>query len=231
MYDYRKWQHVFKLDPNKEITDEDLDKICESGTDAIIIGGTDGVTMENVVELLSRVRRYEVPCVLEISTIDAITPGFDLYLIPTVLNSTSPKWIVGEHQRAIKAFGDLINWREIVFEGYCILNENSKVARLTAANTELDSEDVAAYATIAEKMFRLPVFYIEYSGTYGDPEIVKRAKEELQETVLFYGGGIHCVERAKEMKQHADCVVIGNLIYENIEEALRTVQAVKGRSA
>lgn len=227
MYDYRNWQHVFKLDPNKEISDRDLDKICESETDAIIVGGTDGVTMDNVVELLSRVRRYQVPCALEVSTIDAITPGFDLYMIPTVLNSTSPRWILGEHQRAIKMFGDLINWSEIVIEGYCVLNEDSKVARLTDANTDLDPEDVAAFATIAEKMLHLPVFYIEYSGTYGDPELVKRAKKQLQETVLFYGGGIDSVARAEEMKQYADCVVIGNLIYENIEEALRTVQAIK----
>ena len=46
MYDVREWRHVFKLDPNKEITDEELDRICESGTDAIMVGGTDGVTLE-----------------------------------------------------------------------------------------------------------------------------------------------------------------------------------------
>lgn len=227
MYDYRKWQHVFKLDPNKGISDDHLDKICTSGTDAVIVGGTDGITLEKVVGLLSRVRRYEVPCALEISTIDAIAPGFDLYLIPTVLNSTTPKWILGKHKRAIKMFGDWINWREIVIEGYCVLNAESKVARLTSAQTDLDQEDVAAFATIAEKMFRLPIFYIEYSGTYGDPEIVRRAKEQLQETILFYGGGINSVARAMEMKQYADCIVVGNLIYENIGEALRTVQAIK----
>ncbi len=227
MYDYRNWKHVFKLDPNKPISDEDLDKICESGTDAIIVGGTDGVTMDNVVELLSRVRRYQVPCALEVSTMQAVTPGFDLYLIPTVLNSATTKWIVGEHQQAIKLFGELINWKEIVFEGYCILNEDSKVARLTEANTDLDEEDVAAFATIAEQMFRLPVFYIEYSGVYGDPQIVKRAKEQLTETVLFYGGGIKSVAQVKEMKPYADCLVIGNLIYENIDEALQTVRAAK----
>ena len=42
MYDFREWKHVFKLDPNKEITDEALEKVCESGTDAIMVGGTDG---------------------------------------------------------------------------------------------------------------------------------------------------------------------------------------------
>ena len=82
MYDFREWKHVFKLDPNKEITDDQLEKLCESGTDAIIIGGTDGVTLENVLDLMARVRRYTVPCVLEISSIETVTPGFDLYFIP-----------------------------------------------------------------------------------------------------------------------------------------------------
>ena len=51
MYDFREWRHVFKLDPNKGISDEKLEKICESGTDAVMVGGTDGVTLENVLDL------------------------------------------------------------------------------------------------------------------------------------------------------------------------------------
>ena len=43
MNEYLTWRHVFKLDPNKEISDRDLELLCESGTDAIIVGGTDGV--------------------------------------------------------------------------------------------------------------------------------------------------------------------------------------------
>ncbi len=30
------------------------------------------------------------------------------------------------------------------------------------------------------------------------------------------------------MAEHADVIVVGNAIYENFEEALKTVQAVKG---
>ena len=59
-----------------------LERICESGTDAIIIGGTDGVTLENILDLMARVRRYTVPCVLEISSIETVTPGFDLIFYP-----------------------------------------------------------------------------------------------------------------------------------------------------
>ena len=44
MYDITKWKHMFKLDPAKSISDEDLEALCMSNTDAIIIGGTDDVT-------------------------------------------------------------------------------------------------------------------------------------------------------------------------------------------
>ncbi|WP_428910671.1 heptaprenylglyceryl phosphate synthase [Niallia sp. Krafla_26] len=227
MYDFRDWRHVFKLDPNKPITDEELEKVCESGTDAILIGGSDGVTLENVLDLMARVRRYTVPCILEISSIETVTPGFDLYFVPTVLNSRDPKWITGLHQKAVKEYGYVMNWEEFVVEGYCILNSECKAAQLTNADTNLSKEDVAAYALMAEKMFHLPIFYLEYSGAYGDPEVVAAAKQELENTVLFYGGGIKSQTQAKEMAVLADVVVVGNIIYEDLKEALLTVKAVK----
>lgn len=227
MYDVREWRHVFKLDPNKEISEESLEKICESGTDAVIVGGTDGVTFENVLDLMARIRRYTVPCVCEVSSIDMISPGFDLYFIPTVLNSQDPNWIVGLHREALKEYGELMDWNEVVMEGYCILNESCKAAQHTSAKTNLELEDVIAYARLAEKMFQLPIFYLEYSGVYGQPEWVSEVKKALEKTALFYGGGINSVEKAKEMAAFADVIVVGNVIYENLDVALKTVQAAK----
>lgn len=226
MYDVREWRHVFKLDPDKNISDNDIERICESGTDAIIVGGTDGITLEKVLNLMVRVRRYTVPCVLEVSSIESITPGFDLYLIPTVLNSQDVKWITGLHQEAVKEYGEIMNWEEILVQGYCVLNDDCKVAKLTNAKTDLTKEEVKAFAMMAEKMFHLPIFYLEYSGTYGDPEMISEVKQTLEHTTLFYGGGIETLEQAKEMATHADVIVVGNLIYNDIEAALKTVKGV-----
>ena len=227
MYDFREWRHVFKLDPNKEISDDKLEKICESGTDAVIVGGTDGVTLENVLDLMARIRKYTVPCVLEVSTFESVTPGFDLYFIPTILNSSNVKWITGLQQQAVKEFGEIMNWDEIIVEGYCILNEACKAAQLTSAKTELTTNDVRAYAMMAEKMFQLPIFYLEYSGQYGDVELVAEVKKVLEKTTLFYGGGISTPEQAAEMAKHADVIVVGNAIYENFAAALATVKSVR----
>ena len=224
--DFQTWRHVFKLDPAKAISDEQLERICESGTDAILIGGSDNVTLDNVLDLMARVRRYTVPVVLEVSAIEAVTPGFDFYFIPTVLNSDNPLWIKGLHHEAIREYGDIMDWEELVPEAYCILNPDCKAAELTQAKTDITIDDVVAYARMAEHFFRLPIFYMEYSGTYGNTEWVRQVREVLDHTRLFYGGGIDSADKAKEMAAIADTVVVGNIIYENIEKAISTVQAV-----
>lgn len=228
--DYKNWRHVFKIDPAKEISDEALEKVCESGTDVIVVGGTDGVTIDNVIDILLRVRRYTVPIALEISNIESVTPGFDYYFIPSVLNSTDTKWVKDLHHQAIKEYGDIMVWDELIAEGYCILNPDCKVAKATTANTDLTMEDVIAYARLSENYFKLPIFYLEYSGTYGDVSIVSSVKEVLNETQLFYGGGIKSAQQAEEMARLADTIIVGNIIYEDLKEALKTVEAVKNVS-
>ena len=225
--DYKEWRHIFKLDPAKPIDADTLEKVCESGTDAIIIGGSDGITLDNVIDLLMRVRRYAVPVALEVSSIESITPGFDYYFIPSVLNSSETKWVKDLHHVATKEFGELMNWEEIIPEGYIILNPDCKAAKLTNAKQVESTDDIIAYARMVEHMFKFPIFYMEYSGIYGDVEAVKEVKAVLKNTRLFYGGGIKNEAQAREMATYADTIIVGNQVYENLEEALRTVHSVK----
>ena len=225
--DYLNWRHVFKLDPAKEISEEALEQICESGTDVILVGGTDDVTLDGVLDLLVRVRRYSVPIALEISNVDSISPGYDYYFIPSVLNSTETTWVKDLHHEAIKEYGDVLIWEELVAEGYCILNPDCKVAQVTNAKTDLTEDDVIAYARMAENYFKMPIFYLEYSGAYGAVDMVKATAEVLETTKLFYGGGITSVAQAAEMAAYADTVVVGNIMYDDLKAALKTVQAVK----
>lgn len=229
MLEFEKWRHAFKLDPNKHISAEDLERICESGTDGIIVGGTDGVTLDNTIQLLARIRRYTVSCALEVSSLEALTPGFDYFFIPSVLNSPEVKWVLGQHHKAIKEYGPMMNWDEIVAEGYCVLNPEAKVAALTNAQTDLHIDDIVAYARMAEHLYQWPIFYIEYSGTYGDPQVVKEVATVLHNTRLFYGGGISSSQQAEEMAAYADTIVVGNVIYDDIKAALKTVHIAKGR--
>lgn len=224
MYEVKDWQHIFKLDPAKEISDAHLELICESGTDAIFIGGSDNITVDNVLDLMSRVRRYPVPCVLELSTLESAMPWFDHYMIPSVFNSPDVQFHNGLLHEAIKQFGHMIDYDLFTMEGYIVLNKDSKVAQLTKANTDLNVEDIEAYAEMIEEVYKLKAMYIEYSGTYGDVEMVKAAKAKLKSTRLIYGGGIDSRARAQEMREVADTIVVGNIIYTDIKAALQTVK-------
>lgn len=226
LYNRKTWKHVFKLDPDKSLTDQQLDRVCQSGTDAIIVGGTDNITLESVLDLMSHIRRYTVPCVLEVSNLDAITPGFDFYHIPIVLNSQDKKWMIDIQHQAVKEYGQMINWSDVTTEGYLILNPEAKAYQLTNCRLP-DADDVIAYAQIAEHMLRLPILYLEYSGTYGDPELVKRAKQELKDTQLVYGGGITTLAQAQEMAEFADTIVVGNSLYDDFDQAIETVKVIK----
>jgi putative glycerol-1-phosphate prenyltransferase len=223
----RQWKHVFKLDPDRGLSDEQLDRLCLSGTDAILVGGSSGVTFDNTVDLLARIRRYEVPVVLEVSVQEAIVPGFDLFFIPIVLNAGDPQWIVGRQQQALREYGALLDWQSVRTEGYIMMNGQSTAAQVTQADTELDARDVEAYARLADRLFHCPIVYIEYSGIFGDMEIVSRAKSLLHQARLFYGGGIDGPGKAREAAKAADTIVVGNAVYEQFEQALATVQAVK----
>ncbi|USG66441.1 heptaprenylglyceryl phosphate synthase [Brevibacillus ruminantium] len=229
MIDYRSWRHTFKLDPDKTIDDAALEALCDSGTDAIIVGGTFGVTYDNTLELMSRIRRFAVPAVLEISSLDAVVPGFDAYLIPLVINAGDADWLFTPHVSGLKAYGSYIHWDEIITEGYLVANPDSGVARLTKARPIENAAEAKAYAQVAAKICRLPIVYLEYSGTYGDPTIVQACRNGAADAHLFYGGGIRSAEQAAEMAAVADTIVVGNIIYEDLEAALGTVPAVKAR--
>lgn len=222
----QSWRHVFKLDPDRSLGNEALEAVCMSGTDAIMVGGSSGVTYENTVELLSRIRQYEVPCVLEVSRLEAVTPGFDLYMIPMVLNTARTEWLVGHHAKAVEQYGYMIPWDLLVPEGYIVLNPDSTVARVTDADTRLDAATAVAYAQLADNLFRMPVVYVEYSGTFGDLELVSDVRRSLGEARLFYGGGITDAESARRAAAVSDTIVVGNAIYDNLQGALDTVQAV-----
>lgn len=221
------WRHMFKLDPERTISDEALDKICMSGTDAILVGGSTGVTFDNTVDLLSRVRQYEVPCVLEVSNEEAAVPGFDHYLIPMVLNTKNSDWLIGHQQRAVCEFGSILPWDMVSSEGYIVLNADATVAKITEALTELEASDVIAYAQVADRLMRLPIVYVEYSGTFGDMDLVRQVRYKLHQAQLFYGGGITNVEQARQAAAAADTIIVGNILYDNLEQALETVDAVR----
>jgi phosphoglycerol geranylgeranyltransferase len=226
MEDWRKWKHITKLDPDKKINDKIIEEIIETGTDAVMISGTQNITKENVTILLDMLKEYDIPKVLEpASPRGLVYKNVDWIFVPSVFNTFYAHYINGLHKKWIKAHKKLINWDIVVPEAYIILNPKCAAAKVSKAY-DLTKEGAVATALCAEKFFNFPVVYIEYSGMYGDPSIVKAVKESLTNAHLIYGGGINTKEKAEEMSQWAT-IVVGNTIYENGTHSF--IDTVRGR--
>lgn len=215
-------RHIFKLDPAKEMTDENLERIAESGTDLILIGGTDGITEDNVLNALARVRRFSKPVALEVTDKDSVTPGFDHYFIPSVFNTTDVKWQHGLMLEALKEYSHLIDYDEMSLLPYLIMNEDCKA--FTKAEAEpVTREMLPHYVDMIDKLYKTEYLYIEYSGMYGDPAVMETVKAHADNTHVIYGGGISSKAQAEEMAQFADTIVVGNIIHDDVKKALRTI--------
>jgi phosphoglycerol geranylgeranyltransferase len=76
------------------------------------------------------------------------------------------------------------------------------------------------------------IIYTEYSGTFGDPDKVAAAADALEDATLFYGGGIHDSDSARTMADHADTVIVGDLVHdEGIDAVTETVNGAKDATA
>ena len=164
-----------------------------------------------------------------------LVDGIDLLFVPSVMNTNDVRWIVGTHhdwileglRRGLMG-QDAALWEKVVQEAYIVLNPDSAVGRVTGARCPLPPESAAAYAAVADRYFCFPIVYVEYSGTYGDPAVVKAVRGAVDRAVLYYGGGIRTAEQAAEMAKYADTVVVGNAVYEAGPSVLKaTVRAVR----
>ncbi len=228
------WDHILKVDPDKPLPDGvTYADVCQTGTDALEIGGTRGVTEEKMAQVIEACSRYDVPLFQEPSSHSAVVHREDLdgYLVPTVLNTSDATWITGAHKEWVRIDPE-IQWDRTWTEAYIVLNPDSAVAEYTNADCDLRADDVAAYATVAERLLGQRIVYVEYSGTLGDPELVAAAADPLDSAACFYGGGIKDYDAAYEMRSVADTVVVGDLLHDEGVDAVReTVEGAKDASA
>ncbi|WP_435335404.1 phosphoglycerol geranylgeranyltransferase [Haloarchaeobius sp. TZWWS8] len=224
---WEDWNHILKLDPDKELPDGvTFEDVCATGTDAIEIGGTLGMTEEKVASFVEKCAGHGVPLYQEPSMPNVVVDSDDLdgYLVPTVFNAGDVFWVTGAHKEWLRL--SELDWSRTTTEAYIVLNDDASVAEYTEADCDLRADDVAAYAEVAEQMFGQEIVYLEYSGTLGDPEIVSAAHDALDEATMFYGGGIHDYDSAYEMAELSDVIVVGDLVHdEGVEAVAETVEA------
>lgn len=110
-----------------------------------MIGGIDDVIEDNVIYLMSRVRRYLLFLVFEILNIESVMFGFDFYFVFIVLNSIDVVFYNGILLEVFKIYGYSIDFEEVIFEGYVVCNVDSKVVKYIKVNIDLIIEDLEVY--------------------------------------------------------------------------------------
>ncbi|MDX1748499.1 MAG: geranylgeranylglyceryl/heptaprenylglyceryl phosphate synthase, partial [Halobacteriales archaeon] len=114
------WDHVLKSDPDTDlpggITCED---VCTTGTDALQIGGTTGMTEDKMTAVIRACGAHDVPLYQEPSNPDVVVhhDGLEGYFIPTVMNASDAAWITGAHKEWIRIDPD-IPWDRTWSEAY-----------------------------------------------------------------------------------------------------------------
>ena len=215
-----RWRHVVKLDPDKPLPAHLVRRIAASGTDAVLLGGTQRVTRPKVLRLLWRLRHAPVPVCIEVSTLACAVAGADAYLVPLVLNAGDPRWLISAHLEGLARLGALVPWDRVVAEAYIIGNPASAVARLVGARIPASARDVAALVQFGAGILQVPIVYLEYSGSLAGADVITAAARAFRATQragprsrLFYGGGIDGYEAARRALRQVDTIVVGNALY------------------
>ncbi|RQG97989.1 heptaprenylglyceryl phosphate synthase [Natrarchaeobius chitinivorans] len=249
--DWETVTHVTKVDPAKDLPP---DLTVLEGTDLILVGGSDGVTEANTLEAVREIDAYrpDVPVCQEpnssthvsTETIDAV----DALAVAAVYNGDREHF-VGKHvdlfteigrkpdeitgssvpgvggfveSKGVDVVSDLAS--KIFGEGYVVQNLESTAATRAGVETTYTPEQVAGAALATETFYGFPVFYVEYSGTYGGTRDVEAASRYIEETTLLYGGGIDSGEKASAvLDAGADAVVVGDCFHDDPETFRETI--------
>ena len=210
--------HMALIDPDKQ-SPEDAGKIVarmlEAGTDAVLIGGSTGVTNENLSSTTLAIKEASgLPVIHFPGSASALSKDVDAILFMSMLNSTDVNWIIGAQVYAapiLKKMGI-----ETIPMGYVIVEPGMKVGEVGKADCikRDDIKRAVSYA-LACQMLGMDMVYFE-AGSGADrpvpPEMIRAIKEAI-DIPLIIGGGIRTPEAAAAAREAgADIIVTGTLL-------------------
>lgn len=228
--------HVALIDPDKQPASragELAKRMKEAGTDAVFIGGSTGVTTQNLSETAVAIKESSgLPTIHFPGSADALSKDVDALLFMTMMNSMDLRWVMSAQVYAaplIKKLGI-----ETIPMGYVIVEPGMKVGEVGKAKTvKRDEIDKAVAYALACEMYGMSLFYLE-AGSGADrpvpPDMIAAVKKAIS-IPLIVGGGIRTPEAAEAArKAGANIIVTGTLIEQCDDDARlkAVVKAAKG---
>ena len=210
--------HMTLIDPEKQSPEGSAEiarKAGKLGTDAVMVGGSTGVTQENLDGAVDQIKKaVRLPVIYFPSGANAIARHCDAVYFMSMLNSRNIKNITGEHSRGAPVIRKL--GLETLSMGYVIVAPGMKVGEVGEADL-IQRDDIpraVGYALTAE-MFGMDLFYLEAGSGAPDPvptEMVKAVRESVEMPIVV-GGGITEADHASALvRAGADIVVTGTLV-------------------
>jgi phosphoglycerol geranylgeranyltransferase len=223
------------LDPDKQIPQEAgrlAGAAAKSGTDAIMIGGSTGVTQQEVdATVLAIKAAAKVPTILFPASASNLSRHADALYFMSLLNSRDPRLIVGEQRRAaplVKSWG-----LETIPMAYLVVEPGMRAGEIGRAEPipRADPQTAVEYA-LAAQMLGMKLVYLEAGSGAPEPvpEKMIQAVRDAIDIPLIVGGGIRTPEAASSVaKAGADIVVTGTVVERTKDgESLRKIiEAVK----
>ncbi|MDO5853254.1 MAG: geranylgeranylglyceryl/heptaprenylglyceryl phosphate synthase [Thermoplasmata archaeon] len=210
--------HVALIDPDKQTPEEAADiarRMLEAGSNAVFIGGSTGVTNENLTSTTIAIKEATgLPVILFPGTPNALSKELDAVLFMSMMNSTDVNWIMGAQVYAAPILRQL--GVETIPMGYVIVEPGMKVGEVGKADPikRDDIKRAVAYAMTCEMMGMSLVYFEAGSGapTPIPPEMIRAIKSSIS-IPLIIGGGIRTPEAAAAAREAgADIVVTGTLL-------------------
>ncbi|AIZ56962.1 geranylgeranylglyceryl phosphate synthase [Candidatus Methanoplasma termitum] len=229
--------HLALLDPDKQDSREAgaiAKRMKDAGSDAIMIGGSTGVTSKNLGETGRAINKMSgLPTIHFPGGPGELSKDVDSIFFMSMVNSRNPFWIIRAQAGAapfVKKLGI-----ETISLGYIIIEPGMKVGEVGEADPIKHSEiDKAVGYALACEMYGMDFVYLE-AGSGADrpvpPEMISAVKKALS-IPLIVGGGIRTPEAARAARlAGADAIVTGTFVERCSDDSMlkSVVNASKGR--
>ncbi len=235
--------HMALIDPDKCTPDKaaEIAQAAErAGSTAIMIGGSTGITQEELDATVKTIKKMcKLPVILFPGSLQGLSRYADAVWFLSVLNSTDPYYITEAQALGailVKKYG-----LEALPLGYIVVGEGGAAGYFSrAAAIPLDHPEIAALYALAAQYMGMRFVYLERGSGAPSPvplEMIGMVKRVI-DIPLIVGGGIRTGRDAfTVVRSGADIVVTGTVIEESLdvcEEKLRELivgaeQAAEGR--
>jgi len=230
--------HMTLIDPEKQGPEECGDianAAYRAGTDAIMVGGSTGISYDNLDEsITAMITKVPIPIIQFPSHSEALSPNADAIYFMSLLNSKDTRYIIGEQANAAPYLRNMDV--ETISMGYVIVEPGMKVAEMGGAEPlKREALESAVGFGLAAEFLGMELFYLEAGSGAPEPvpaNMVSAVANKLS-IPLIVGGGIREPEAAQKIAAAgADILVTGTVVEENhdVEYVLREiVKAIKGK--